>query len=281
MAKLPWFRMYSEARNDAKLRVLADDEHRVWFNLLCLASEGEQRGTLDASSPYCLAAEVAHGDEDLLSRTLDKCVKLRIIDTIGDNSMAAFAHWSDRQYDKPSETPERIKERVTRHRQSSSNADVTPPKHPETRGNTLYTDRDTDTDSEGNQNPLTPKGEGADAPVLGLVIPEGTQAEDHFATFWAIHCHRGGSSKKESRKLWDAYFAKPPAMRYSEAQVIAARQRYADATDARYYNLTEVWLRQEKFETFVGSSTQQAASSPPVKLIPGVNCPPVLGPVYQ
>jgi hypothetical protein len=51
-------------------------------------------------------------------------------------------------------------------------------------------------------------------------------------------------------------------MRYSEAQVIAARQRYADATDPRYYSLTEVWLRQEKFETFVGDGYVAPAPEP-------------------
>ena len=39
MSRYPWFRMYSEARVDAKLRSLSADEFRVWFNLLCLASE--------------------------------------------------------------------------------------------------------------------------------------------------------------------------------------------------------------------------------------------------
>jgi hypothetical protein len=112
----------------------------------------------------------------------------------------------------------------------------------------------------------TVSGEGADAPALGLVMPEASKP-DHFATFWAIKCHRGGSSKKESLKLWQSYFAQPPAMRYSEEQVIAARQRYADATDPRYYSLTEVWLRQEKWETFVGDGYTAPActpSTPPV-----------------
>lgn len=59
MSRYPWFRMYSEARVDAKLRSLSADEFRVWFNLLCLASEtGDGRGTVDMSDPFTLSLNV-------------------------------------------------------------------------------------------------------------------------------------------------------------------------------------------------------------------------------
>jgi hypothetical protein len=61
---MPWFRMYNESRNDRKLDTLADDEFRVWHKLLCCASEGKDRGTIDADDRELLAIEVARGDEE-------------------------------------------------------------------------------------------------------------------------------------------------------------------------------------------------------------------------
>jgi len=31
---MKWFKLHTEARNDAKLRSMSDSQHRVWFNLL-------------------------------------------------------------------------------------------------------------------------------------------------------------------------------------------------------------------------------------------------------
>ena len=85
MSKMPWFRLYHEARSDAKLRLLADDEHRVWFDLLCFSSEQETRGSIATGDDrFPLAVEVAHGDVDLLSRTVARLVKLRIVTDSGD-----------------------------------------------------------------------------------------------------------------------------------------------------------------------------------------------------
>ena len=75
-----WFRLYSEARNDAKLRTLSDAEHRVWFNLLCYAAEQKpERGSIFDFDMDVLAIEVAAGDSDLLIETLKKLSRLRII----------------------------------------------------------------------------------------------------------------------------------------------------------------------------------------------------------
>jgi|GEM_PF-2708804 hypothetical protein len=32
--QMKWFKLHTEARNDAKLRSMSDSQHRVWFNLL-------------------------------------------------------------------------------------------------------------------------------------------------------------------------------------------------------------------------------------------------------
>lgn len=156
MSKMPWFRMYSEARNDAKLRALPDDQFRVWFNLLCFASEqGDERGVLSGYDRDLLAVEVANGDTDLLEATLERIAKLRIISIDGD--AIRFLNFEKRQYDKPSDTPERVAERVRRHRERQSNTTETPTEHTETPCNADVTPCN-DTEGEGDRELVSPDG---------------------------------------------------------------------------------------------------------------------------
>ena len=129
---MQWFRMYSEARNDAKLRYLSDAEFRVWFNLLCLSNEQEERGVIPPMSHKLLSIEVSGGDEDLLQATLSKLIELSII--AEDDSGITFISFRKRQYDNPSDTPEATRERKRRSRQSrqtkKAKEDVPPMSHP-------------------------------------------------------------------------------------------------------------------------------------------------------
>ena len=109
-----WLRLWSEARNDRKLATLTDAEFRVWFNLLCMAGESRQRGTVLYDDLGLLALEVSGGDADLLSATLAKCARLRIV--TDDGAAVVFVNWGKRQYDKPSDSPEATRERKQRQR---------------------------------------------------------------------------------------------------------------------------------------------------------------------
>ena len=151
---LPWFKLWHEARTDAKLRNLTDDEFRVWFNLLCFAAESEDRGSIGAMNAFLLAVEVSQGDEDLLNRTLCKLERLRIIEWgDGDNRTITFSHFDGRQYEKPSDHPDRVSERVKKHR----NADVTPVKRDETPSNAL--DVEVEVEVEGEKESISRKRE--------------------------------------------------------------------------------------------------------------------------
>lgn len=126
---MQWFRMYSEARNDAKLRYLSDAEFRVWFNLLCLSNEQEERGVIPPMSRKLLSIEVSGGDEDLLQATLSKLIELSII--AEDDSGITFINFTKRQYEFPSDTPEATRERKRRSRQiKKAKEDVPPMSHP-------------------------------------------------------------------------------------------------------------------------------------------------------
>lgn len=127
-----WFRLHSEARNDKKLATLTDAQHRVWFNLLCYASEqSHQRGAFECDDAELLAIEVSGGDTDLLNATLERLTRLRILARDGDTY--AFINWDKRQYDKPSDTPKAVNGRVSRHRENKrgSTGSTAPESHTE------------------------------------------------------------------------------------------------------------------------------------------------------
>jgi len=116
MRQMPWFRLYTEARTDAKLRSLSDAQFRVWFNLLCYAADQDaERGTIDMSDPFIVALEVAGGDEDLLESTCHALSRLRIIEE--RDGVVTFVNFTRRQYDKPSDTPEQTRARKQRSRE--------------------------------------------------------------------------------------------------------------------------------------------------------------------
>lgn len=149
---MKWFRVYSEARTDAKLESLTDAQHRVWFRLMCFAGDQDERGAIIGYDEELLAVEVARGDVDLLRATLERLVKLRIIEA-GDD--VRFINWQSRQYDKPSDSPEQTRERKRKSRAPSieetpvtpMSRDVTPHKQKQI----ADTDSETDTDPEPQQ----------------------------------------------------------------------------------------------------------------------------------
>ena len=62
-----WFRFYSDVLDDPKVDLLSDHLYKVWVKLLCLANEGEPRGTLPCleDMAYRLRLPVETMQEDL------------------------------------------------------------------------------------------------------------------------------------------------------------------------------------------------------------------------
>lgn len=115
-----WFRMFSEARSDAKLRKLTDPQFRVWFNLLCYASEQDERGVITEMDREILALEVADEDEPLLEETLSRLSRLKIITVTTEE--IRFNHWAERQKTRyPSDEPDAAAERKRKQREREAN----------------------------------------------------------------------------------------------------------------------------------------------------------------
>src|SRR3972149_8564766 len=83
-ADVKWFRFYSEALHDPKVRLLSNRLFRYWVNLLCLASMHERRGILPP------LADVADGLQVPIKRAelgLAELVTLGFLDQTADGLM--------------------------------------------------------------------------------------------------------------------------------------------------------------------------------------------------
>lgn len=124
MHPIPWLKLHTEARNDAKLRSLDDRTHRVWFNLLCYAADQKTRGVIAGHKEKLLAIEVAAGDVQLLRDTLAELVELEIVTVEGEE--IAFINFAKRNR-KPSDEPDAVAQRKRDQRERESmSRDVTP-----------------------------------------------------------------------------------------------------------------------------------------------------------
>jgi hypothetical protein len=179
----PWFKIYNESRNDPKLESLTDAQHRVWYRLICFSSEQTERGTITGYEDLdLLAVEVSRGDTDLLRQTLTRLVKLRIVAWSEDEgNKTTFINFAKRQAPKPSDEPEAIRERVTRHRQNKRNA-LQPPDEQVKRGVTRYTpnvtriDVDIEQERESNTQRVDDPIEGEERASAQPTPPESTSS---------------------------------------------------------------------------------------------------------
>lgn len=179
MGRLQWFRMYAEARTDAKLRSLSDAEFRVWFNLLCYAAESEnQRGTVDLSDPFIVALEVAGGDEELLSRVCHALSRLRIVEE--RDGIVTFINFTRRQYDKPSDTPEKTRERKQKSRANTRDSGEKPPMSRDVTPGHAYTQIRKDNKDVGEGSPTSP----LRAPAQVKAMPRNGPAQQLVASWY-------------------------------------------------------------------------------------------------
>jgi len=262
---MKWFRLYSEARNDAKLRSLTDAQHRVWFNLLCYASEMEQRGCISAIDRELLAVECAGADTDLLNETIEKLTRLRIVTAEAEN--VCFVNFMKRQYDKPSAAPERVAERVSKHRATkpeASNAVVTPSNASVTPEKRIYSDTDLYSDSENTQKIL--RADKAPLPPGGGNGAKPYSAE--LTAFWSIYPSQGRA--RGSLNTTNAAWANlTPSDRDAAGRGLTAALSHSQFM--AFPPAPHRWLKERRWETFLdGLPIDAPLLSPPPRPVSAV-----------
>lgn len=140
---MKWFKLHSEFSHDPKLATFSKVERCDLIDLLCLANESDQRGLVDLDKEDIAATLSLSLDE--YEAFEDKLTRKGIVTRTDDG--LAICNWEKRQYQKPSDAPERVAERVAKHRESIRNTDCNAY---ETPCNAL----DTDTDTETEETPI-------------------------------------------------------------------------------------------------------------------------------
>lgn len=135
----PWFRMYSEAVDDEKLRLIAFEDRWHFVAILCLKCQG----VLDAGDDQKMLQRKVAVKLGLQLRELE-AVELRLqeVGLIGEGFQPIA--WDNRQYksDTSAERTRAYRERMKRHRDVTVTAQET--------------DTDTDTETEKNKKAFVP-----------------------------------------------------------------------------------------------------------------------------
>lgn len=104
---MQWFRFYSEALDDPKVQRLPGDLFKAWVNLLCLANEADERGTLPDVADIAFRLRM---DDQKTADALRGLCRAGLLDGDEDDGYSIHA-WDKRQPDSDSST-----ERVRRYR---------------------------------------------------------------------------------------------------------------------------------------------------------------------
>ncbi len=121
---MTWFKLHHEIIHDPKIRMMSESDQLYWFLCLCLASASSERGTI-ALSDEEIAFELRTTLENW-KHAKDKFRAKGLIEMSG-NGRIVIARWEERQYQKPSDRPEAVRERQRKHREKKkAEKNVTP-----------------------------------------------------------------------------------------------------------------------------------------------------------
>jgi len=243
MNQLPWFRMYSEAVDDEKLRLLAFEDRWHFVAILCCKA----KGILDVPENLLLRKVAVKLGVDL--RTLEEVIRrLSEVGLIDKNTLQPLA-WNERQYVSDSST-ERVKayrERVKRSRNVSETAQET--------------DTEADTETKTEEKRGTPRKRSATfpqpadvdqqtwadwltlrkakrAPVTQTTVDgarqEAAKADMPLEAFLKVWCRRGSQGLESD---WLKPSEKPNAMT-ANSQTLSFADRDELARHKRYKEMT-------------------------------------------
>ncbi len=261
MRKLPWFKLYTEIRTDPKMQALTDSEFRLWIYALCLASESKVRGVIcmEEGLPYPpeVLAKAMGVEAKTWEKAVEQFVKLRLVAVQGDGSILLL-HFDCRQYDKPSDLPEAVKERKKRYQERLKQAQTAKQTPQERLENAPK--KEGEKDKKPGFPPSNPpqgdlhRDEGLTVQRAGMAAgseaceqPPMTPGDQGFAAFWAAYPRKIG--KKAAQAAWRKL--KPaPALQKKILAAIAQGKTTAQwqREQGRYIPNPATWLKQERWE---------------------------------
>jgi hypothetical protein len=142
---MQWFRFYSEALDDPKVQRLPGDLFKAWVNLLCLANEQDERGTLPGVDDIAFRLRLDH------QRARDALSGLRragLLEHNADTDEYRIHAWDKRQFASDTST-DRVRKFREKRRET---ADETERNASETFQKRYRNAIDTDTDTDTEQS---------------------------------------------------------------------------------------------------------------------------------
>jgi len=158
--ELPWFRMYTDAVDNVKLRMVAFEDRWHYVAIMCLKRQGLLDKVDDPNFDRMLSIKLGLAVSDLFE------VKRRLLEVDLIDEHVCPVGWTDRQFESDSST-----ERVRKYRARQKGASQ------ERHGNVSVTVQDTDTDTDTDKT---------------LVRNES------FKTFWNQYPRRESKAKAET-----------------------------------------------------------------------------------
>jgi|GEM_PF-2969242 len=182
---MPWFRLYPEILKDPKIRRFTTVQKWLWVTAMCEAAQSSERGKL------FIADGIEYTDDDLAQASgihssewdqakgfIDLCVTLKMMERHADGGVTLL-NFTSRQYQKPSDSPEKTRERKQKERakkaekkndqdpertgkstfsddDNPSHENVTPMSRDVTPGHAIDTDTESDTDTKTEEKELLP-----------------------------------------------------------------------------------------------------------------------------
>jgi len=174
---MPWFRLYPEILKDPKIRRFTTIQKWLWVTAMCEAAQSSERGKLFIADgieytddDLAQASGIHPSERDQAKGFIDLCVTLKMMERHADGGVTLL-NFTSRQYQKPSDSPEKTRERKQKERakkaekknddqtpesagkstfsddDNPSHENVTPMSRDVTPGHAIDTDTDSDTDS--------------------------------------------------------------------------------------------------------------------------------------
>jgi len=126
---VPWFKVHDDVLTDPKLcRYFSKQERWDWIGLLTLANKSRERGVV--RSPDDEIAYALDLSDDEWASLCAKFQERRMVARRALDGALVIVNWAARQYDKPSDRPAEVRERVRHHRETGKAAD--PQQRPDT-----------------------------------------------------------------------------------------------------------------------------------------------------
>ena len=263
---MKWFRLYTEIKDDPKMLELDDHQFRVWINLLSMAGESEERGVIPAARPRGLAAALHTAPEDMETAFL-LFTELGMVERREDGSLL-IVNFMERQYDNPSDHPEKVAERKTRMKERQQNAPA-PSKnaaanHRNETGTTKEREQNAEERLYSEDTQTIHRGEDTECQKTDTPPPAAVRVRaspNDFNLFWDAY------PKKESKKdAWEAWKRLNPSQEILAAILAGiGRAKTGDQWQRSIIPHPATWLNGKRWEDEINTAALVSARASPTR----------------